>query len=123
LVEFTERRIEIANVYFRNINNPSVELMDTPQSNYSHVFHLFVLKCENRELFQQYLKNIGIETLIHYPIPIHFQKPCLNLPRDPKGLKNSEKHAESCFSIPCHPHLKNDEVAKIIDVINSFNNN
>jgi dTDP-4-amino-4,6-dideoxygalactose transaminase len=117
---FTERRQEIAKAYYKNINNPLISLMAMPQEESAHVYHLFVVKCLRRDHLQRHLQKKGIQSYIHYPIPIHRQESCLEIARDPQGLVNSEIHAQRCLSLPCHPQMIDEDVANVISAVNSF---
>ncbi len=121
LGEFTKRRQEIARRYRRRINNPRIRLLAAPQSAESHVYHLFVICCDDRNRLADFLKVRGIESLIHYPIPVHLQPPCREVRTDPAGLANAERYAETCLSIPCHPQLTDDEVSEVAKALNEFN--
>ncbi|MNR77914.1 dTDP-3-amino-3,6-dideoxy-alpha-D-galactopyranose transaminase [compost metagenome] len=120
LPEFTQRRREIADAYRIGIRNPLVKMLSEPQEPGSHVYHLFVVTCEDRERLQAHLQSSGVQALIHYPIPIQQQDPCLSLARDPLGLANSERHADICLSLPCHPQMTEDDVRTVIDAVNAF---
>jgi len=120
LAEFTERRREIASFYRTEIKNPLISLLSEPQESSSHAYHLFVVICNTRDKLQAHLQLCGIQALIHYPIPIHHQKPCENILRDPQGLRNSEDHANTCLSLPCHPQMTDDDLTHVIDAVNSF---
>lgn len=120
LPEFTERRQQIAEAYQKGINNPLVKQLTLPEEQSAHVFHLYVITCEYRDELQRYLSENEIQSLIHYPIPIHKQEPCLTIARSPHGLGNSEKHAAICLSLPCHPQMKDTEIKKVIETVNSF---
>lgn len=120
LNRFNERRQEIAQKYFATIDNPRVELLSPPVTEQSHVYHLFVVRCDERDRFAQFLKERQTETLIHYPIPAHRQVCCKGVRCDPRGLPNAESHAERCLSIPCHPQLNDDDVMKVATAINQF---
>jgi len=61
-----------------------------------------------------------VQTLIHYPVPVHRQPPCTALRRDPLGLPHTEAHAATCVSIPCHPQMGDADVAQVIDAINGW---
>ena len=67
-----------------------------------------------------HLKARGIESQIHYPVPVHRQAPCRDLARDPTGLAAAEAHAAECISLPCHPQLGDNEVQAVIDAVNAF---
>ena len=120
LPKFTERRQQIANIYRAGISNALVQLLATPEENVAHVYHLFVITCNQRESLQSHLKTYGVQALIHYPICIHEQQSCLNIARDPHGLKASELHAATCLSLPCHPQMSDEDVAIVIDAVNIF---
>lgn len=120
LREFTERRRQIADAYRAGINNPLIKLLEIPEETSAHVYHLFVIVCEQRNQLQEYLKEKQIQTHIHYPVPVHFQEPCNNIARDPQGLDNSERHADTCLSIPCHPQMTDEEISVVIHAINAF---
>jgi dTDP-4-amino-4,6-dideoxygalactose transaminase len=120
LKDFTLRRRQIAKQYFDGITNSKITLLAPPNLESEHVYHLFVILCDDRDTLINHLKANDIQSLSHYPVPIHIQPPCLDLGRDPIGLKASEKHARSCLSIPCHPQISDDDVSKIIQTLNSF---
>jgi dTDP-4-amino-4,6-dideoxygalactose transaminase len=117
----TERRRNIANTYFNNIENQHVQLLARPVQRENHVYHLYVILSKHRDLLSAHLANQGIEALIHYPIPIHKQAPCSNLVTSPDGMIASETHASQCISLPCNPHLNDAQVNCIIEAVNSFN--
>lgn len=120
LEEFTERRRAIAQAFRDRINNPAVHLLAAPASRDAHVYHLFVVTCGQRNALQAYLANEGVQTLIHYPVPVHHQKPCLSIQRDPDGLHVSEQHAATCLSLPCHPQMSDADVQTVVDAVNRF---
>ena len=120
LKDFTLRRRQIAKQYFHGITNSKITLLAPPNLESEHVYHLFAILCDDRDMLINHLKANDIQSLSHYPVPIHMQPPCLDLGRDPIGLKASEKHARSCLSIPCHPQMSDDDVSKIIQTLNAF---
>ena len=120
LPAFTARRRAIATAYRRGIHNPSVQPLATLPDPLAQVHHQFVVTCKRRDTLQAWLTKCGVETLIHYPIPIHWQVPCLGVPCDPCGLPNAERHAATCLSLPCHPHLTDMEVVTVVAAINAF---
>lgn len=120
LEDFTERRRRIGADYHTGIRNPAVALMAAPVQRQSHVYHLFVVTCEQRDRLARHLKERGVETLVHYPVPVHHQPPCKDLRHDPQGLVVAEQHAAQCLSIPCHPQMSDADVAQVIEAINAF---
>jgi len=120
LPEFTERRRQIAEAYHHGINNPLVTKLALPQERAAHVYHLYVIKSLQRDALARHLKERGVQSLIHYPVPVHHQEPCRGLTCDPRGLAKSEAHAQECLSIPCHPQMTDGEVEQVIAAIDGF---
>jgi dTDP-4-amino-4,6-dideoxygalactose transaminase len=120
LDRFNSRRQEIAGRYLAALDNPGITLLLPPPAESSYVYHLFVVRCQQRDRLAAFLRQRGIETLVHYPIPAHRQGCCRELRCDPHGLPNAERHADECLSIPCHPQLGDDEVESVIAALNAF---
>ncbi len=121
LPQFTLRRQEIAERYRHEIDNVLIRLLALPQESGAHVYHLFVITCDQRDGLQEYLAGCGIKTIFHYPIPIHHQSSCLDILSDPKGLSVSEDHSKTCISLPCHPQMSDEDIDFVIDAVNRFN--
>jgi dTDP-4-amino-4,6-dideoxygalactose transaminase len=117
---FTRRRRAICAALTRGIDNAAVRLLPAPEEEEAHVHHLFVIRCTERDRLQAHLTQRGVQSLSHYPVPIHRQDPCRALSRDPKGLRNAEDHAATCLSLPCHPQMTDAQVQAVIDAVNSF---
>ena len=82
----------------------------------NHVFHLFVIRTENREELQDYLKENGIETMIHYPVPPHKQKALKNW--NDLSFPITEKIHNEVLSLPISPVMTVDEVSFVIQKLN-----
>lgn len=113
LDEWNARRKEIAERYnqaFQNILQiPLTENIE------SHVYHLYVIKCAERERLQKHLESKKITSLIHYPFLLHEQK--LFRQTTQKSLPNAEKVGKEILSLPLNPHLSNEEIESVIDAI------
>ncbi len=120
LDSFTKRRKEIGEAYYSGIHNPRVHTLARPENADSHVHHLFVVCSAERDRLASHLKERGVGTLIHYPVPVHHQKPCAGIRKDLQGLKHAEKHAAECLSIPCHPQMSDTDVRTVIEAVNAF---
>ena len=120
LPEFTKRRHQIAEAYQAGIKNSRVQTPALPEELAAHVYHLFVVTCEQRDALQTHLQEHQVQSLIHYPIPVHKQEPCRDIARDPLGLINSERHAAMCVSLPCYPQMTDNDIATVISSVNSF---
>ena len=113
-----EIRRKIAKRFVSEINNPKIILPEYPENELEHVWHVFIIRSDNRELLQNYLAENGVQTLIHYPIPPHKQeayKEWNNL-----SFPISEKIHDEVLSLPISPVLEEEEVSKIIIALNNF---
>lgn len=117
LDEDTAIRRTIARYYIDNIKNP---LVITPVINDwdAHVFHIFTLRCKERDRLQQYLSDNGIQTIIHYPIPPHKQE-CYKEWNHLSFPISEQIHQEE-LSLPMSPVLSSEEMSMIVKVINQF---
>ena len=120
LPAFTRRRREIAEAYRAQLKNPAVDMLGAAQELEAHVNHLFVVTCEDRDRLQAHLQSCGVQTSIHYPVAIHREELCVSLARDRKGLANSERHARTCLSLPCHPQMTEEQVDMVVAAVNRF---
>ncbi|MFQ3575274.1 MAG: DegT/DnrJ/EryC1/StrS family aminotransferase [Cytophagales bacterium] len=112
-------RNEVATKYLNQINNPIISLPQTADYG-THVWHLFVIRCEKRELLQNYLNENGIQTVIHYPIPPHQQKAYLGT-LDNLSLPITEKIHQTVLSLPMSPVMEDNEIDYVIKTVNQFN--
>ncbi len=112
-----QKRESIAKRYLAEIKNEKI-ILPAWDSSRNHVFHLFVIRTENREELQDYLKQNEIETLIHYPIPPHRQKA---LPHwNSLSFPITEKIHEQVLSIPISPVMTGEEVDFVIQILNQY---
>ena len=111
-----QRRKQIAKAYLEGINNPQITLIkDNDRDN---VYHIFPILCPSRNRLQQYLKDNGIETMIHYPIPPHQQEAYKEWNKQHYPITEFIHHQE--LSLPCNPTMTDEEVYQIIDSINMY---
>ena len=120
LSQYTLRRKNIARTYFEQIHNPEIKLLAKPVEEGNHVYHLFVVLCKQRDKLAEHMRNHKVETLIHYPVPIHKQPPCAEMATAPQGMRHAETYAESCLSLPCNPHITDSQLSQIIGAVNAF---
>jgi dTDP-4-amino-4,6-dideoxygalactose transaminase len=120
LEDFTERRRNIASAYRSGMDNFHVRLLEPPMERGAHNYHLFVVNSQDRDHLQKHLENCGIQSLIHYPVPVHYQEPCKNIRTDPLGLNNAEMHAASCLTLPCHPQMSDADVSVVVSAVNEY---
>lgn len=85
-----------------------------------HTFHVFVIQCKKRDELQAHLEKQGVETKVHYPIPIHFQEAAAYLNYGPGSLPTTERQAKRILSLPIHNHLTNEEIDYVCSAIKAF---
>ena len=108
------RRQQIAALYINKVNNPAI-VLPTPSDS---VYHIFPVLSARRDELQAYLKDNGIETLIHYPIPPHRQR-CYS-EWSTLSLPITEQISEQELSIPCHQAMTDGEAEAVITALNRF---
>ncbi|MGG3937827.1 DegT/DnrJ/EryC1/StrS family aminotransferase [Anoxybacillus kestanbolensis] len=114
-----EQRRKIAEYYLENIENPKITLPVVENGDReSHVWHLFVIRTENREHLQKTLEEHGVQTLIHYPIPPHKQEAYSEW--NHLSYPITEKIHNEVLSLPISPILTIEEAKKIVDIINKY---
>jgi dTDP-4-amino-4,6-dideoxygalactose transaminase len=112
-----ETRKKTAKRYLSEIKNNKIQLPICNNFN-DHVFHLFVIRTESRDMLQEYLYKNGIETVIHYPIPPHKQKALQKF--DHLSLPITEKIHQEVLSLPMSSVLTDEEITHIIATLNSY---
>lgn len=117
LDEDNARRKEIARYYIENIQNP---LIITPQVEDwdAHVFHIFPVRCPQRDQLQKYLSDQGVQTLIHYPIPPH-QQECYREWNILSFPVTEQIHNEE-LSLPISLVMTDEEVQQIVEILNKY---
>ena len=109
------RRKELAAIYISKVKNSAITI---PLSNRDSVWHVFPVLCERRDELRQYLKDHGVETEIHYPIPPNKQL-CYPAWNNLSFPITERIHREE-LSIPCNPAMSNEEADRVADLLNSF---
>jgi dTDP-4-amino-4,6-dideoxygalactose transaminase len=112
-----EGRRKVANYYLENISNPSIILPKLEAVN-GHVWHLFVIRTNNRDQLQDYLTREGIQTVIHYPIPPFKQLAYKEM--NSLCFPITELLSNEVLSIPISPVMEEIEIKKIVEALNNY---
>jgi dTDP-4-amino-4,6-dideoxygalactose transaminase len=117
LGRWNERRRSIAGTYAAALSNAKVAL--PIEAEYArHVYHLYVVRAHERERLRAHLKAMGVETLIHYPVPVHRQAGYAKLCRVGRGgLERTERISSEVLSLPVFPELREEEVQIVIEAV------
>jgi hypothetical protein len=89
-------------------------------ANEEHAYHQYVIRTPRRDELRQYLQEQGIETGIHYPVPLHRQKAWLRTYGESPPLPNCERHAAEILSLPLFPDLTDAEVERVASTTAAF---
>jgi aminotransferase EvaB len=121
LKEVATIRRNHAQIYDAGLRELSDTLILPPRrENFEQVFHTYVVQVKQRTEFMKYLQAHGVETKIHYPIPIHLQKPCRKMGYKPGDFPMCEQQAEAIVSLPVHQHLTEEQIYYVIETIKKF---
>lgn len=118
-VECNKEKQEIASEYDRRLDNPEI-ILPKVREGADHIYHQYVLRCKRRDELMAYLKDKGISTIIHYPIPPHLAQAYEYLGHKKGDLPITESYADEVLSIPMFNGMTDEEIDYTIDVINSF---
>jgi dTDP-4-amino-4,6-dideoxygalactose transaminase len=103
-------------------NDPTARQLTLPRemAHARHVYHLYVVESDARDELQKHLSAAGVQTGIHYPIPIHLQPAYSALGHKPGDFPRAEQQAARVLSLPMFPELTDAQIARVAEAIQSF---
>jgi len=113
------RRQHIAKMYGTLLEGGQLKLPHTAP-NRTHVYHLYVVRHPRRDALADHLKEQGIGTALHYPVPLHFQKAYAHLGLGEGAFPQAESAARECLSLPMFPELSDDQVRTVASAVRAF---
>ncbi len=119
LDEDNKRRREIAACYKEALLETKIK-PPTIADRVLHAMHLYVIEHQKRELLQEHLRTAGIQTALHYPLPIHLQPAYLQRKTDNRGLPVTETLYKNILSLPMYPELSGEQVEHVCAALRSF---
>lgn len=118
LERWTEARRALAAKYDQFLVDSEVERpSEMPWAR--HVYHAYTLRTRDRDALQAALQEKGIQTAIHYPVPVHLQPAYADLVHAPLALSQSEKAAVEVLSLPLYPEMTDDQIQKVTQALTS----
>jgi dTDP-4-amino-4,6-dideoxygalactose transaminase len=116
LDDWNAARIERARYYTELLKNSSYKL-PAHVSDSECVWHCYVIETPERERVRSALHDAGIQTAVHYPVPVHLQKPYAHLGYKPGDLLVTEALCEQCLSLPIYPELSKEKISHVASVL------
>ena len=119
LEAMAKERERIADYYTKNIKNDKI-IKPELQEGATSVWHQYVVRTDERDRFEEYLKENEIITTIHYPIPPHLSKAYEYLNLKEGSFPMTEKYAKEMLSLPIYNGMTDEEVKYVVEVINKY---
>ncbi len=116
LEEWTARRNELAREYDRTLPGVAV-IAPTPCPDGRHVYHQYVIRHPRRDALRASLLEAGVETAVHYPLPIHLQPVMERYGYRPGSLPVTESIARDCISLPLYPEMPDGDVECVVEAL------
>ncbi|GAB1470132.1 DegT/DnrJ/EryC1/StrS family aminotransferase [Chloroflexota bacterium] len=118
--EWNQRRRQLANVYIHLLAEARDVTLPLQPADVEPVYHQFVIRHPRRDALRAHLTQQGIQTLVHYPQPVHLQPAYANLGLGRGSLPQSERAADEIVSLPIYPEMSEEQVRRVAQAICSF---
>ena len=119
---WTNKRISNAKYYQKELSEVDAIKLPKDKPYEKAVYHTFVIEMDNRDALRSYLLEHGIETSVHYPVPIHLQAAAKDLGYKRGDFPVTEKQSERILSLPVHQNLQDDDLDHVVKTIKAFYN-
>lgn len=120
LPEWNKKRREAAAFYTKLLAGIKQIKPPTEMPYGYHVYHLYMIECEQRDELHKYLESHGVSTVIHYPIPIHLQKPYRERGYKPGMFPITEQRSKKILSLPMFAEIQKHEISYVCNAIKAF---
>lgn len=120
LTGWNKSRVKNAEKYFEMLQGKGDMVFQRKIENSKHVYHLFIIQTEHRDALKKHLQKADIQTGIHYPQPIHFQKAYVDLHYKTGDFPVAEQLAAKILSLPMFPELRRDQIQRVAFEIRNF---
>lgn len=120
LEQWNARRRTLAQFYRRGLSGSRVVEPLSERYEAEAVYHQFVVRCPKREALRSFLAQRGIQTAVHYPIPVHLQPALSFLSQSVGSCPVAERAAREVLALPMYPELDDDEVRFVCETVRDF---
>lgn len=120
--KWTDMRRKNAKLYTENFASLGIEEVITPwhPEYVNPVYHLYIIRVKDREKLSEYLNKNGVQTGLHYPLPLHMQKAYAYLNHKPEDFPVAAKYAKEILSIPMYPEMTDEMINFVCSSIKKF---
>ena len=119
LSKVIEKRRKNADMYRELINSSQIHIPEEREEEFN-TYHTLVIQCDKRNELKRYLMKQGIETAIHYPVPIHLQPAASHLGYSKGDFPVTETQSELILTLPIHQYLNENDIKNTSKSINKF---
>jgi dTDP-4-amino-4,6-dideoxygalactose transaminase len=120
LPEWNEARRRHADAYIAELEGVGDLAFQKRADSSTHVYHLFIVESDERDALRSHLMERGIQTGIHYPIPIHLQEAYADLGLGAGSFPNAERLARRSLSLPMYPELTDEQIGLVAGAVRDF---
>ena len=120
LDEWNRERNQIASIYTSHLSEIKDIYIPVSEPDSERVHHLYIIKTERRDQLKHFLKIHGIDTMIHYPVPVHLQKALSSLQHQKGSFPVSEEISLTCLSLPLYNGMEKAKIDYVIQKIKDF---
>jgi dTDP-4-amino-4,6-dideoxygalactose transaminase len=117
LPEWTERRARTAAIYLSDLQGVT---LPTISDGNNSTWHQFCIRTSRRDELQGFLKERGVDSMIYYPVPIHYHEPYRKFGHGEGSLPETELAAKEILCLPIHPHLSEEAARHVVASVNAF---
>ena len=119
LEAWTTRRRQIAAIYRAQLDDLPL-ILPQELDGAVHVYHQFVIRTEHRDALRAHLRDAGVGTGIHYPLPLHLQPALKDLGYQKGDFPVTEQVADTVLSLPVYPELTSGQLDAIVSAVRGF---
>jgi dTDP-4-amino-4,6-dideoxygalactose transaminase len=120
LTSWNEARRRHADAYIAELDGVGDLAFQKRSESSMHAYHLFIVETDERDALRTSLSERGIQTGIHYPIPIHLQEAYQDLGLGAGSFPHAERLARRALSLPMYPELTEEQIGSVVDAVREF---
>jgi len=117
--EWNARRAQISEIYFEQLFDTDLVLPSVQPGN-NHTWHQYTIRTPDRDRLQRFLKEKGVDSMIYYPVPIHFHAPYAKYGNGEGSLPQTERVSREVLNLPINPHLGEAAATYIANCVREF---